>query len=202
MKKSLERYDEVCELIASGKSDQACSIFMLSWRSRLLSYLRRYRWSQEEAMELIHDAYLLIEKKINTGDLKTFNITYVKKICKNLGANSWRKNIRKKNEFLAYASIVKKELNETFKNNFNIELFEEDEMASDHRLTLRAFDLLNDKCRAIIRMKHVDHLNHDDIVNKTDSISNVNSSKSILNRCMKAWKTFIEKIKSEANPNE
>lgn len=197
MIQSAEIYNQVYELIAEGQSEKACAAFMQAWQRRLVSYLRRYRWTSEEAIELIHDAYLMIEKKISNGELESFNITYIKRCCKNLGANRWRKEVRKKIEFLAYANNYRKEINDEFRNEFKLNLFEEEEeFSNEYRIALRAFDLMNERCREIIRLKHVDNLNHNDIVDKIASLSNMNSSKTILNRCMNTWKTLIQKIKS------
>ena len=187
---------EVYELIAGNNSNEAFRIYENAFGDMLQYYLSTLHWQKDEATEIVHDAFLLIEKKVHQGKTTKLTVSYLKKTCKLIGANKWRKKARDQKAFQNYFEETKRKVKQDYLDTYQIDIYENEENG-DYRLALRAFDLLNDKCKKLVRLKFVDQMNHKDIISKMNGISNINSSKTILNRCMNAWRNFMDKIKNQ-----
>lgn len=182
-------------LIREGKSDEACRLVFDIVEKSMIEYLKFYNWTIEEARQIFHDAYLLIELKIKNGEIDSFNKTYIKKICKNIGANSFRKCIVRKREFEKYLSKVREDFNQEMIECYGVNLYSEEDCSIDYQRALRAFDLLGDKCKQIIKMKHVDGISHTEIAKSIDEINSEYSSKTILSRCLKKWRHILNELR-------
>jgi hypothetical protein len=185
-------FEEIVKLIKSGNINEACKIFYTQFKKSLSDFLIiNHRWSKAEAEIIINDSFILITNKIIDKQIEKINITYIKEICKNIGANKYRKALREEKKLKDYFEESKRELETDFYKTYNIEL-NLDSFNFKHKEAIRAFGILDEKCQNLIKMKHVDGLRHEEIIKQIFEIGNIDSSKSLLNRCMRKWKKLLE----------
>jgi hypothetical protein len=188
------KLEEIVSLIKSGESNEACKIFYINFKKDLSAYLiYRLKWSVEEADIILNDAYILLSNKISEGSVERINLSYIKELCKYIGANQYRKNLREEKKLKGYFEESKRELETDFYNTYNIEIDLNDDNFH-YKEAIRTFSILDEKCQKLIKMKHVEDLRHEEIIKKIREIGNIDSSKSLLNRCMNKWRKLINVI--------
>lgn len=169
---------------------------MSNFKTELTYFLRKhYHWDKHEAQTIYHDACLLVLQQLKKGSIKEINKPYLLKICKNLGANEYRKNLKQKKRFLLYWTETSKTYLDSIYTNYGINVFEPEEYLEIHAIkALRAFSMLNEKCQQIIHLKYVNNQSHEAIAKESSHVNTVNSSKTTLNRCLKYWRNLNKKI--------
>lgn len=155
-----------------------------------------YRWDHAEAMSIYHDASLLVLDQLKANKIVEINKTYFIKVCKNLGANYYRKVLKERESFCTYWEEFQRQYQEEVKDLYGIEIFDSSEYDDDSKahIALRAFSLLSEKCQSIIRAKYLDELSHKAIAERSIYVNSANSAKTVLNRCIKYWKKFNKKM--------
>lgn len=187
--------DKACQLILNGNQSQALQLMIEAYQNSIVNYLQSISWDADEAIDIFNDALLLILGKIERQEISSFTKSYVIKVCKNIGANSWRSKKRKDQNFSKYIDEEVRNIKQSYSDYYNMDLFE-NETDNKSLLALRAFDILTEKCKKLISFKHVEHFNHAEIVEKCNFLSSEKSSKTVLNRCMNSWKEIYKKLKS------
>ncbi|MEM7367007.1 MAG: hypothetical protein AAF587_00330 [Bacteroidota bacterium] len=190
--------NEVINLIEAGNREQAFQLFFQIVSPSLRGLLsKRYRWTKEEADTLIHDTYLLIEEKVLEGHLVSVNYSYVKRTCLNLGANQYRHAMVQEGRYQKYVEQAREDYLQALQDSSGIDLKLFGEF-SDHPLrykkALIAFEQLEERCKKIIYFRHVKGLTHKEIAAQLPNIKNADSSKTLLNRCMKKWTKLLDSL--------
>lgn len=192
-------FQDIVYLIQEGKKEEACTLLLDKTEQKAMYMLvNELGWEQQAAQSILHDAYLLIENKIESGQLKEINQTYFLTVCKNLGANQYRKALRNSEKFNQYRKeIIANEL-ESYAQYLNIAMttFHLNTGTDENNksaISLRAFSLLGEECQKNIYLKYVSNLSHKAIA-KMLQLKNETISRIYLNRCLNKWKKLIKKI--------
>ncbi|MEM9337275.1 MAG: hypothetical protein AAGA66_00990 [Bacteroidota bacterium] len=160
---------------------------------RLLQHT--HHWSPSEAATIFHDACLLVLDQLTNKKIDEINKSYFLKVCKNLGANTYRRALKEKMTFASYRDEIQQEYQKTIQNNYGITLFDAAPDESRSQKALRAFSMLSEKCQKIIRAKYVDELSHKHIAQQSVHVNSENSAKTVLSRCLKYWKKLNKQLK-------
>ena len=191
-------FPEIVMMIQTGQRDAAVQAFVAQVGESLRNILsKRYRWTKAEAETLIHDTFLLIEEKILAGSLEKFNFSYVKRICLNLGANQYRHVLVQQNRFQGFVERFREEYFETLRSysGIDLELYGgESQLPIRYKKALLAFENLGKKCQQLIKLRHVQDLSHQEIAQQLDNVKHADSSKTLLNRCMKKWQSLLKSL--------
>lgn len=168
------------------------------YKSEMVRFLQRhYYWDKHDAQTIYHDACLIVLQQLKRGTLQEVNKSYLRKVCKNLGANEYRKGLKEKKLFSAYWTETSRAYLDTIQKSYGMAVFESDECLEIHaKKALRAFSMLDDKCQQIIQLKYVKGHSHKIIADLSEYISTADSAKTTLNRCLKYWRNLNDKIVS------
>ncbi len=171
---------------------------IISFKSEIVKTIQKhYSWDRHEAQTIYHDACLLVLQQIKDGTVEEINKAYLIKVCKNLGANQYRKSLKEKKRFSRYWVETSKTYQETIHKNYGITLFEPEEYLEIYALkALRAFSLLDKKCQQIIQLKYVSGHSHKTIADHSLHINTADSAKTTLNRCLKYWRNLNNRMAS------
>jgi len=169
-------------------------------RNYVVNFIQfKYRWSRHEADTIYNDACLVALEQLKKGAIKNISSAYIIRICKNLGANNYRKLLTEKERFLDYYNNTKKSYQESVAENYGIELFDSatNNYSSPARQALRAFSMLSKKCQELISMKYIDDESHNYIAENSKHVSTAESSRTVLSRCIKYWRNLNNRILSD-----
>lgn len=169
---------------------------LFALKDEVLRFLKKkYYWNAHDALTLYHDACLLILEQVERNDINIIKRSYVYQVCKNLGANVYRKRITDQKRFSLFFKDTLERYETNFQNRIGLSLFDtEDETISRATKALRAFSLLDEKCQKLIHFKYVSDYSHQMITNEMTQISTPSSSKTILGRCIKYWKKLNQQV--------
>jgi DNA-directed RNA polymerase specialized sigma24 family protein len=196
LKESLSIFEKAIMLIRQGRSNDACGAIVNGHGNEIAGYLvRHYGWNREEALSIVHDAFLLVEEKTLQGELETLNKTYFVSTCKFIGSNQYRKNCRRKDKMNEFVKEEMKQFNDQVLNYCDVQIFPDDnDFPVNWQVALRAFSLLTENCQEYIKLKYVEGFSHDEILKKSSTISTLRASITTLNRCIKRWKELFGKM--------
>ena len=157
---------------------------------------RNYHWDRHQALTIYHDACLLVMQQLEDGNIQQVTKPYLLKVCKNLGANAYRKTLKEKERLLAYWTSAQEEYQNDIQTSYGITIFDsqEEDYGGKCQKALRAFSMLDEKCQQIIPLKYVYGQSHNSIAEKSDYVNTPNSAKTVLGRCLKYWRRLNEKL--------
>lgn len=199
MKETDKTIFDAVKLLREGKKNEACGIVFEKFENDIIRYLiRTYGWDEEEAKSIFYDAYLLLQDKLINNEIDTFNKTYLVKICKNIGANEYRKVRTQKTKFNQFIIEAKCRFDEEIRDYAGITIWDNQEEIdcenTNYNKALRAFTMLGEKCRKILELKFIDNQSHKDIASKIEGINTERSSITTMKRCLQKWKAFIAEM--------
>ena len=155
----------------------------------------RFQWSEEEATSILHDAFLLIEPQIVSGEVSYLTLAFIKRVCENLGANEYRKLMVQQNRFESFAAEEKEKLQDEYLSEFGIDIYageDPDDSPNRYQKALLAFGQLQENCRKLIRARFVDGMSHAEIAETFPNIRSADTSKTQLSRCLRYWRKSID----------
>jgi DNA-directed RNA polymerase specialized sigma24 family protein len=196
LKESSSIFEKAITLIKLGRSNEACQAIVGGYGNEISRYLvKQYGWNREEALSIVHDAFLLVEEKTLQGEIETLNKTYFVSTCKYIGSNQYRKNTRRKDKMNEFIKEEMRQFNEQIFNYCDVQVFPDDnEFPINWQAALRAFSLLTNNCQEYIKLKYVEGCSHEEILTKSSAISTIRTSITTLNRCVKRWKELFGKM--------
>ncbi len=188
---SNNEYDQVVVLIHKGDKERACRVFLHLAEKDMVNFLnRRYGWERDEALNLVHQCYLLVEKKILAQEVESFSRAYVRNICEKLAANQYRKIMRERENCSKYIEETKQMYRQEMKSYIGIDLYA-DNRSVNYAKILGGFRKLGFNCQEIIKLKYMEGYSHSQIVEQVYSIKTEAISRTNLKRCMQKLRKLI-----------
>ncbi len=189
--------EEAYTLIADGKEEEGTEMLYKASEKSVLGYIvSQYRMHESDAKSLLHDAILIIIEQINQKSVNHITKKYIVNICRNIWSNDYRKGLTRRKRFNKYCEEKQNEYTD-YLNSYDIlpsGLDNADELPTEWNKALRAFTVLDEKCQELVKMKYELELSHKDIATKHHSLNTVNSSKTVLRRCVKKWTELLAKM--------
>ena len=196
MKSADDILKKITKLIVEKRLEGASKEFFAHFEKDLIGYItKKLGWDKDEAYNILHDAYILIQEKVLNNELALITGLTVFQTCKYIGANKFRKTLTERGKLNKYMQEEKLNFISDFKEQTGFG-FEPDEsiIGSRKEKALRAFSLLKDQCQKMLIMKFVEGYNHQLIAHTIPGISGERSSITILSRCVKKWREFFNII--------
>ncbi|MEO0470177.1 MAG: hypothetical protein AAF206_11190 [Bacteroidota bacterium] len=194
----------VIALIQEGNRDEGAELFMKMGEQKVVRHLMiRFQWSEAEATSILHDAFLLIESQIRSESITYLTISFIKRVCENLGANEYRKLMVQQSRFENFATEEKQSLQQEYMDAYGIDIYGESEhqpeSGSRYQQALLAFGQLTENTRRLIKARFVDGLSHAEIAESFPNIRSADTSKTQLSRCLKYWRKAIKDLSTSGS---
>lgn len=189
-------WSEIFDHFKKNETNKAVKKILDSIGSDLIRFLRRrFNYDETEALSIIHDSMEVVQKNIQIGKIQYLHKSYIRKTCILKGLNQSKKNRKEREAFKQFLEYERGKMNVDLEITYGVKIFRDSKIEdlSPFYHALTAFHSLDSTCQEIIKLRFVNNLSHFSIVETLPNLTNVNSSKSILYRCMKKWRQLLKK---------
>ena len=169
-------------------SDEALKEVYVKNRSRFLKFARKRGLSQEDALDVYQDTYIVFQDNIQSGRLMALTssvYTYMIGIGKRIMMHKFRDN-QKKVRLLSFGPVL--DIDDQL-DQYDIVL---DELTNQQAILRDQFKLLSTACKQILTWFYYERYSFKKIV-ELGNYANENSAKSQKSRCLKSLKKSIDK---------